>query len=149
MDPYPGFELSRLDFPLDDIASLPSYQLALVKYHPLAQPEHHLRAELYFVKRRVAASERGEEFGLEEARTRLRVLERARDALEQARREQRSRMKDAVVQTGGGDGLRAGEGVRQGSRGFFDPVSHPLPRPAVPARVSADSPSSYRPTPAR
>ena len=55
VDPYPGFELSRLNFSLDDISALPSYQLALVKFHPLATPEHHLRAELHFSKRRIAA----------------------------------------------------------------------------------------------
>ncbi|KPV78434.1 uncharacterized protein RHOBADRAFT_50903 [Rhodotorula graminis WP1] len=121
MDPFPRFELSRLDFRLDDIASLPSYQLALVKFHPLAQPEHHLRAELSFVKRRVAARERGDEVGLDEARATLKALERARAVLERARTEKRASMKDAEVQTDGG-GAQAGQEAGRGGRRSFDPT---------------------------
>ncbi|GAA5834189.1 hypothetical protein JCM9279_004241 [Rhodotorula babjevae] len=142
IDPYPGFELSRLDFPLDDLASLPSYQLALVKYHPLASQEQHLRAELYFVKRRVAARDRGEEIGLDEARAQLRALERARAVLEQARAEGRSRMKDAAVQIGGGK-IRASENSGHGGRGFLDPtdagaVAGPSTTPRYPVNLLAN-----------
>ncbi|GAA5913990.1 hypothetical protein JCM8208_007018 [Rhodotorula glutinis] len=141
MDPYPRFELSRLDFPLDNIASLPSYQLALVKFHPLAQPEHHLRAELNFVRRRVAARERGDEVGLDEARETLRALERARAVLEQARDEKRARMKETAVQTDGGE-LQAGKDVGRGGRRSFDPtdagaVAGPSTAPRYPVNYVA------------
>ncbi|ORY78004.1 hypothetical protein BCR35DRAFT_305162 [Leucosporidium creatinivorum] len=51
-NPYPGFHLSRLDFSLEELASLPTYQLALVAFHPLSTQEHRERAELLWGRAR-------------------------------------------------------------------------------------------------
>lgn len=47
------FHLLSLDFPLDDLSSLPSYRLALVCIaHPLASSQDRDRAELLFARAR-------------------------------------------------------------------------------------------------
>lgn len=47
---YPQFHLSLLDFKLNDLDLLNSYQLALVAFHPEAKQIHKLQAESLFLK---------------------------------------------------------------------------------------------------
>lgn len=93
--PYPGFHLSRLDFALDDLASLPAYQLALVWVHPLATAQDRERAELYFGRQREQAKAAGHKIG-ENERKQLEMLGLAE--VEQPTKDPRIRIKPEPVE---------------------------------------------------
>lgn len=67
IDPYPLFELSRLDFPLpssdESVDFLPSYRLALVAFHPEATSAQQATAREVFMRRREEAIGKGHQVG--------------------------------------------------------------------------------------
>ncbi|GAA5832195.1 hypothetical protein JCM11251_004275 [Rhodosporidiobolus azoricus] len=97
LDPYPGFERTALPS-LAHLASLHSYQLALVPFHSEASPSQIAEAKRLFQQRRLAAVSRREELGLPEKHAELRQLQRAKDWLE-GKVPGSKKMKDGGVQT--------------------------------------------------
>ncbi|GJN91645.1 hypothetical protein Rhopal_004668-T1 [Rhodotorula paludigena] len=136
---FPRFELARLDFALDDLASLAPFQLALVAFHPSATAQHKADARAQFFQRRWAAEDAGEQVGLDEAEGELRALTQARNALAKAKEETRSRMKDQATQTGEKEpalgAVKREDGVeldeREGNRRLPTPISPPVQLPEI------------------
>ncbi|GJN91646.1 hypothetical protein Rhopal_004669-T1 [Rhodotorula paludigena] len=98
LDPYPGFYLASLDFSLDCLDQLFSYQLALVGLHPQCTPELRTRADDLLRTRRESAQRRGYEDGFFEKNAEMRQLQRAKRWLEGTLPQSRN-MRDMAVQT--------------------------------------------------
>ncbi|GAA5856430.1 hypothetical protein JCM5353_007104, partial [Sporobolomyces roseus] len=90
---YPHFEGSSLQFSLNNIPSLPSYQLALVQYHPSSTFYHQTVARNEWKRRRTVSLAKMEE-GAVEKEEELRRLARYKEKLDKDRR-----MVDSTVGT--------------------------------------------------